>query len=134
MDDTTYYLMWCITQLLALAAACLLFWLDQKVKREGEQGRRTRWFQRGFFVAGWIFLVPFLGVQVPQLMITLFVFHGSVLPSSPDFSYQLFTHSLSIILWLSLFSYGLTILLGIYAMYLGIRGALSQREQQKKRK
>lgn len=134
MDNTTYYLTWGVILLFNLAAACLLFGLDHKVKREGEQGRHTRWFHRGFFVAGWIFLVPLLGVQVPQLIITLFVFHGSVLPSSPDFSYQLFKHSLSFIIWLFIFSYGLTILLVIYAIYLGIRGALYQREQQKKRK
>lgn len=70
---------------------------------------------------------------MPQLIITLFVFHGSLLPSSPDFNYQLFTHSLSFIIWFSIISYGLTVLLIIYVIYLGIRGVFYQNGQQKKR-
>jgi hypothetical protein len=133
MNDSINYLMWGFTQLVALAAACFLFGLDRRqVKREREQGQHTRWFQRGFFVAGWIFGVPLLGVQLPQLIISLFVFHDSVFPSSFDFNYRLFQHSLSFFIWISVFSYGLSVLLIVYVIFLGIRGAGYQREQQKK--
>ncbi len=129
IDNTSYYLMWSITQLFVLAGAALFFGLDRtQVKRAREQGHRTNWYHRGFFVASWIFLVPLLGIQLPEFIVTFFVFHCSVLPSSPDFSYQLFRHSLLFITWLFIISYGLTILLIIYAIYLGIRTALHQQK------
>ena len=129
MDTTEYYLMWLALQLFVFAAACFFFCLDfRQVKRERKKGQYTIWYHRGFFVTGWLFLIPFLGIAVPDTIITLEVFHGSVLPSSPDFDYQISKHSLSFIIWLSFFSYGVTTILIIYTIFLGIRKALSQRK------
>ena len=132
MDTTIDYLMWSAIQFIALAAVCFFFWLDRLfMKREKEQGQRTAWYRRPSLVASWIFLVPLLGVEIPKMIVTLVVFHGSVLPDDPDFDYQVFKHSLSFITWISICSYGVTILLIIYLIYLGAAEAFRQLKLQK---
>lgn len=121
-------IVWGITPLLELGAACFFFLLDRRILKH-ESGQHIVWYRRGLFIGAFIFLVPLLGVYIPEMIISLLIFHGSVLPSSSDFDYQLFTHSLSFFTWLAIFSYATPLVLFIYIICLGLIGA--KRRQKK---
>ena len=129
MYSTMYYLIWVLSRIMSFAAACFLFMLDRKnVKRMRANNQHAGWYQRGLFLCGWVFLIPLIGADIPQLLISLLLFHGTVLPTNPDFDYQLSIHSLSFFIWLAIFAYGINIVLVIYLVYLGVRSNLSQRK------
>lgn len=129
------YLPWCLLRLLNIAAACFLFMLDRKsVQRMRANNRHAVWYRRGFFLGAWFFLLPLIGIDGPQMMISLLLFHGTVLPFNLDFDYQLSLHSLSIFTWLAIFTYGVNIMLISYCMYLGVSNLLSQRKEETNRR
>lgn len=122
-------IVWGITPLLELVAACFFFLLDRRILKH-ENGQHIVWYRRSLFIGAFIFLVPLLGVYIPEIIISLVVFHGLVLPYSSDFNYQLFTHSLSFFTWLAIFSYAIPLLLFIYIIYLGLIRARYQQEKE----
>lgn len=104
METTIGYLVWCILLLFYLAGACLFFVQDRKnVNQEREQGRHTIWYRRIAFLLGWSLLAQALGQQTPGMIISLVVLHGTVLPTSPDFAYQV--HNDALILFSDVFSF-----------------------------
>ena len=114
-------ILWGIPPFLDLVGTCFFLWLDQRSqKREGGQG--IVWYRRILFVGACLFLIPLLGIYLPEIIISLVVFHGFILPSTADFDYQLFTHSLSFFTWLAIFAYGVDFALVIYIACLGFIG------------
>jgi len=127
MDDTTYYVTAFAAQIFAVVLICLLFWVDRKnSKRERENGQHTPWYRRGLVVGGWMILLPVLGREIPALIVSLLVFHGSVRPDSFGFDQQLFHHSLSFFAWLAIYSEIGSVALFIYVVYLAITRYLRQ--------
>lgn len=121
--DTILPFVWsAFLQLLAIAIGCAFFLVDrERIRRVRMQRQHTTTkYRREFLFVSLIFLLPTLGKTLPEMIISLVVFRGSVLPSSPDFTYQLHTHSLDFFIWLAVVSIILSTALIMFTIFLGI--------------
>jgi|ERR1019366_820110 amino acid transporter len=118
----TSALIWLVTiQILAFGVGCTFIIMDHRIIRQKQQDKqRSSWYRRGLTITGILFLVPVIGQGLPETIISIVVFHSEVLPSSPDFNYQLYEHSLVLFTWLALLAEIVTLALVVYLIYLGI--------------
>lgn len=136
MIDNAFYFVWsAIIQFFALMVGVIFILVDWRAaRREQEKGQLQRvWYCRGLTIGGLMLVVPVLGKALPEMMISLVVFRGFLLPSSSDFDYQIYAHSLVFFTWLSFLTELVTIALLCYAIYLAMKTYRQQREEQQKK-